>query len=573
MKLLKTLNKSFNKSFKKFDTKMGLLLLACLGFIVVVYYCLKKQREAFNTDGNMVVYGGEERFDKNFDNSDKLPEILFNPDTHIALGYLSNNNNFVLDKKMGMIYKYNGKNDEYAGYYVCVFQDGKHLKLGYFTIENGNYTHKGRKYVGYNLANDVRLNDDEASENNASPKQKAYDKATFISQQTFQTVNTPHNHGLWPPNKKGILPDNRYRLSFIKVFKKDYIKQDTENKISVITKLNETTYTPEVKYLKSIVEPQIIQEIYTSVSRSDVTTIDTVDGHIEWFNNKVPNTLALLSDIEKFDYGTSKPIIIDRYYGFIKLKGNANKTVKLSLESDDASYLYIVPYDDNNFGNIFNTETEIITTENNVLNDNDFRKIDNKGSHGKITKSTDYPFDRDTIYLFIIYYTNSGGPKAFNFYIGNNVNASLKNNNDLEIIPMQNILDKNRNYRGYVSKTITGKTCQAWGMTSPHEPNPTVKSAYEYKTHGIGNHNYCRNPDNDKTIWCYTTDSEKRWEYCDIPKSEPQPQPQPQPRPQPQPQPQPQQTSSNNNSATIRRLQAQLEEAKKLAGENYNHKK
>ena len=25
----------------------------------------------------------------------------------------------------------------------------------------------------------------------------------------------------------------------------------------------------------------------------------------------------------------------------------------------------------------------------------------------------------------------------------------------------------------------------------------------------------CRNPDNSDTIWCYTTDAKKRWEYCD----------------------------------------------------------
>jgi len=33
---------------------------------------------------------------------------------------------------------------------------------------------------------------------------------------------------------------------------------------------------------------------------------------------------------------------------------------------------------------------------------------------------------------------------------------------------------------------------------------------------GLGDHNYCRNPDGEKTIWCYTTDVSKRWEYCDV---------------------------------------------------------
>lgn len=30
--------------------------------------------------------------------------------------------------------------------------------------------------------------------------------------------------------------------------------------------------------------------------------------------------------------------------------------------------------------------------------------------------------------------------------------------------------------------------------------------------------NYCRNPDNDKSPWCYTTDPSVRWEYCSLKK-------------------------------------------------------
>lgn len=30
--------------------------------------------------------------------------------------------------------------------------------------------------------------------------------------------------------------------------------------------------------------------------------------------------------------------------------------------------------------------------------------------------------------------------------------------------------------------------------------------------------NYCRNPDGEPRPWCFTTDPNKRWEFCDIPR-------------------------------------------------------
>ena len=71
-----------------------------------------------------------------------------------------------------------------------------------------------------------------------------------------------------------------------------------------------------------------------------------------------------------------------------------------------------------------------------------------------------------------------------------------------------------RDYRGTVSQTRSGKSCQKWTANSPHSHSRTPQN---YENAGLGDHNYCRNPDNtgDGT-WCYTTDSGTRWEACDV---------------------------------------------------------
>ena len=65
---------------------------------------------------------------------------------------------------------------------------------------------------------------------------------------------------------------------------------------------------------------------------------------------------------------------------------------------------------------------------------------------------------------------------------------------------------------GTLTVTKSGKTCQKWTTQDPHEHN---NSPEEKPDEGLGDHNFCRNPDNEAGPWCYTTDPDTRWEYCD----------------------------------------------------------
>ena len=65
-----------------------------------------------------------------------------------------------------------------------------------------------------------------------------------------------------------------------------------------------------------------------------------------------------------------------------------------------------------------------------------------------------------------------------------------------------------KDYKGKVSTTISGKKCQKWSEQTPHT----------HKWGNEGNHNFCRNIDNHKGVWCYTTDPKVPWEHCRVPK-------------------------------------------------------
>merc|ERR1719160_767122 len=99
---------------------------------------------------------------------------------------------------------------------------------------------------------------------------------------------------------------------------------------------------------------------------------------------------------------------------------------------------------------------------------------------------------------------------------------------------------KGRSYRGLMTYTTSGRTCQKWTDAHPHKEAADLKPVADVKDlidpedpespytmvwgNGLGNHNFCRNPDSsEEKPWCYTMDPAKAKETCDIPKCPPAP--------------------------------------------------
>jgi len=82
--------------------------------------------------------------------------------------------------------------------------------------------------------------------------------------------------------------------------------------------------------------------------------------------------------------------------------------------------------------------------------------------------------------------------------------------------PSEAMTGDGADYRGTQTRTASGKTCQAWDKVTPHSHTYTTANHPNASLTG----NYCRNPylagDRTKasTIWCFTTDTEQRWEEC-----------------------------------------------------------
>ena len=64
-----------------------------------------------------------------------------------------------------------------------------------------------------------------------------------------------------------------------------------------------------------------------------------------------------------------------------------------------------------------------------------------------------------------------------------------------------------RSYVGKANTTTDGIPCQKWSDSHPHDHGFTY----------LGDHNFCRNPDGDSGVWCFTTDPEEPYQKCPVP--------------------------------------------------------
>ncbi|KAJ1632593.1 Kringle-like protein, partial [Pavlovales sp. CCMP2436] len=69
-------------------------------------------------------------------------------------------------------------------------------------------------------------------------------------------------------------------------------------------------------------------------------------------------------------------------------------------------------------------------------------------------------------------------------------------------------------YRGHVSTTVSGHSCQRWDAQAPNA-HPYAPLA-SFAAQGLGAHSECRRPGGFPCAWCYTLQPTKRgWECCD----------------------------------------------------------
>lgn len=201
-------------------------------------------------------------------------------------------------------------------------------------------------------------------------------------------------------------------------------------------------------------------------------------NYIQIFKNTIDDLINV--EINNGRCNLNDTCYISKYY----LKDDLNVIFKKILES----YIYRVFNEKNSEGlnnefikaliihdDTFETEPQGISLEINKLLD---------------TMSNEHNLEID--FTIDISYSN-------NNYFGSQCNEKT-NKGDMS------------DYRGCQNITRSGRLCQNWDEMYPHPHNNTPTNK---PNKGLGNHNYCRNPDGEAGIWCYTTDPSLRWDYCD----------------------------------------------------------
>merc|ERR1719389_1583484 len=122
--------------------------------------------------------------------------------------------------------------------------------------------------------------------------------------------------------------------------------------------------------------------------------------------------------------------------------------------------------------------------------------------------------DMDALYSWASF------PPEYNVLSAKKFKKLVKNLNQGEYLPdicpnlicRETMTGHGADYIGCQDTTESGKVCQTWTEQFPQE-HRFAKKAKKGKF-GLGDHNFCRNPDESETIWCYTTDPSTPWEYC-----------------------------------------------------------
>ncbi|XP_029017363.1 tissue-type plasminogen activator isoform X2 [Betta splendens] len=80
------------------------------------------------------------------------------------------------------------------------------------------------------------------------------------------------------------------------------------------------------------------------------------------------------------------------------------------------------------------------------------------------------------------------------------------------------VVGTGESFRGTWSLSRSGAECLNWNATALRGRRFTARRA-DAGSLGLGNHNYCRNPDNDSAPWCYVyKGSQVVWDVCSLPK-------------------------------------------------------